>query len=397
MVDDCTGACCSTACLAGAKAGLALALTLEALAVIVLGRWLSKRSKVTHLANAFAGGVFLAAALVHIQAHAQSVLSGAHDDAHGGDDGHDHGASASGAEAASAADAADDHDGHDHDEDDGGDHDGHDHSRMLWLGRQETEDDHDDHSGHSEPFQTANVIALGTLLVLLFLETVVLPRFGGGHGHGHDEHDHESEKEKAVAEPGSTPSAGSDEDAAPAETAALADAEAGRAADAAAEPAAPKARFPSRPLLLAGVPMVGIALHSFIEAIAFGLSPSLSSAVALFTAVAAHRWIVAGAVLARLSSYKGLLRRQKWALFFAFVAVLPLGALLGGALSSLPGKVEGVLTAMSGGTFIYLGVESIFEEMWHKKWRVWKFIAVVVGVVFIVVIDVILRAAGVSH
>lgn len=355
-IESCTGACCSTACLAGAKAGLAAVLTVEALAVIWVGAWLSRRAKASHLANAFASGVFLTSVLVHGLPHATEVLNGGHDDE----------ADSHAAGADNDLDALDDHD----------DHAGHDH-RLLLLSRQET-DSHDDH-GHSEPFPTANIIALGTLLVLLFLETVVMKRFGGGHGHA-------NEKVVDADEPNTT-STCSDEESPPAAD-----------ADTAARGDEPAARFFSPALWTAAITVLGIALHSFVESVSFGLAPSLSSVLSLFAAVAAHRWIVAIAVLARLTSVSALAYRQRTVLFLCFVAVLPLGVAIGAGLSRLPGKVEGVLGAASAGTFLYLGFEGLFEEMMaHKKWLSLKFVAILLGVGMIITVDVILRAAGVSH
>jgi ZIP Zinc transporter len=121
QASGCAGACCSSACLGGAKAGLALVLTLEGAACAALVPWLGRYAKLRLLANAFAAGVFIATALVHTLPHAAEVFAGGP----GGGGG-----------------------------------------------------------GPAEAFPTTNVIALAALLAFTFLETVVLGKFShGSHAH----------------------------------------------------------------------------------------------------------------------------------------------------------------------------------------------------------------------
>lgn len=365
-VDGCAGACCSGACLTGAKAGLAALLTLESLVCVAFGAWIGRRDKAMRLANSFAAGVFLAVAIVHILPHAAAGLSGAHIAA--------------------------------------------------------------EHSTHPAPkqFPVANVVALAMLLAFVFVETVLLPGFSHG-CQGHDEscnlyapvdaecmqalhcgvargdahldnidrlgvatvdwHKYGSTGPTSASSAAEVESGGKtavvDGEAGPR------DAEAGHDGD---------GRFFSGAFAATTALMLAVSVHSFLESVSFGLTPTLSSAMTLFVAIAAHRWIVSTAVLARLMSAPGLRRTQRVALYLGFVLVLPIGVALGAVLSRVPGNVKSLFVGAAGGAFLYLGMEGVFAQMVsHGLWRLHKFISLLLGAVSIVTVEGVLFALNVSH
>jgi hypothetical protein len=152
--------------------------------------------------------------------------------------------------------------------------------------------------------------------------------------------------------------------------------------------------FVTPPFLRAGVFVSAMSMHSLLESISFGLTPDFPSAFSIFTAVAAHRWIVCTAVLARLSSSSELRATQRTALYSAFVLVLPVGALVGAALTGLPPTVEGAFVALAGFAFLYLGMEGVcIEFLHHGQWKGVKYVALVFGAALMVAVEGALFAA----
>lgn len=376
--DECAGACCSAACLSGAKAGLAALLTLEALVCAAFGAWIGRRGKAMRLANSFAAGVFLSAAIVHILPHAAKWFSGAHADpaAHAGLE-----ADGSGLEHAA-------------------------------------------HAAHKE-FPVANVVVLAVLLAFVFIETVLLP--GVSHGsqsdstscHSYGPADTEcmralqcgvahGDARNGIAaadlpkygsiEPASASGSADSLPTMAYETEAEFDGAAVADSDEANGEDDEVGRFLSPAFASSTALMLAVSVHSFLESLAFGLTPSLPSAVTVFIAIAAHRWIVSTAVLARLMSAPGLRRTQHVVLYGGFVMVLPIGVALGIALARLPATVEGFFVAAAGGAFLYLGMEGLFAQLAHNtRWRMLKFFWTLLGASTMVTVDFVLFKLNGGH
>ena len=100
-----------------------------------------------------------------------------------------------------------------------------------------------------------------------------------------------------------------------------------------------------------------LSMHSFLEGIALGMNTTFSLVITIFVAILAHKSL-ASFSLATQIQHSHLSRRMKLAYFIFFCLMTPLGIYCGhtAALSyedlklSLP-----ILTAIAGGTFLYLG------------------------------------------
>lgn len=138
------------------------------------------------------------------------------------------------------------------------------------------------------------------------------------------------------------------------------------------------------------VEILGLSAHSLFESMALGLSREFGTMLNIFIATAAHRWATALALaftIARRLAYLPFLT-----LLFLFSAMVPLGIGVGAALTELSDTAQGVLFAVSAGTFVYIGVfESMAEEyVEHDKWLMRKFAATLAGAAIIVVTTVLL-------
>lgn len=100
-----------------------------------------------------------------------------------------------------------------------------------------------------------------------------------------------------------------------------------------------------------------LAIHSFLEGTALGLSTKLTVFVLLLFAILAHKWAVSFALAIQINkSHVSLL--MGILLFVIFATMSPLGILVGNVISSHDSSnqlLEPIFTALAAGTFIYLG------------------------------------------
>ena len=102
---------------------------------------------------------------------------------------------------------------------------------------------------------------------------------------------------------------------------------------------------------------VMLSIHSLLMGAAFGITTSLSIAIAVFIAVIAHKGAASFALALELSRSGMSLTRQK-RLYLVFVAMFPVGVLLGQAVSHLTDShplVEASFSAVAAGTFLFFG------------------------------------------
>lgn len=99
-----------------------------------------------------------------------------------------------------------------------------------------------------------------------------------------------------------------------------------------------------------------LAVHSFLEGTALGLSTTVSVFILVLFAILAHKWAVSFALAiqinkSNLSIQLGIL------LFIIFALMSPLGILIGNVivLDSHHQLLQPIFTALAAGTFIYLG------------------------------------------
>ena len=108
------------------------------------------------------------------------------------------------------------------------------------------------------------------------------------------------------------------------------------------------------------MPLTAVAMlsvHSLLMGAAFGITSSLSIAIAVFVAVLAHKGAASFALGLELVR-SNLARARQWQFFLLFVAMFPVGVALGQAVSHMTDAhplVEASFSAVAAGTFLFFG------------------------------------------
>lgn len=100
-----------------------------------------------------------------------------------------------------------------------------------------------------------------------------------------------------------------------------------------------------------------LSVHSVLMGAAFGITSSFSIAMAVFVAVLAHKGAASFALGLELAG-ANLSRSRQWWLFLFFVAMFPIGVLIGQAVSHMTSAhplVEAGFSAVAAGTFLFFG------------------------------------------
>lgn len=100
-----------------------------------------------------------------------------------------------------------------------------------------------------------------------------------------------------------------------------------------------------------------LALHSFFEGAALGLSNNLPFTTVIFIAIVAHKWAAAFALAVQLSKVKMRFINRIW-IFGFFSIMTPLGIVLGNFLLNPLNRyvlLAPIVTSIAAGSFIYLG------------------------------------------
>lgn len=289
--------------------------------------------------NVGGGGIFLAAGLLHIIPEALEFFAGGHSE-----EGEAHG--------------------------DHGDHDVH--SMNLAAdaaaGYQEAEaGGHSEHEEGGHGFPTGFTVILATFVAFLFFDRILFT---------HHNHNHSEAKTVDVI----------DEEEPLDETAVTEEQKLNG--------------FSSSAFITATAVTVGIGAHSVLEGVAMGAGDEWSTVFNLFIAVFAHRWATAMALGSRFAT--GNLSILPYAfLVVVFSLVAPLGIGIGFSVKHLGDLFLGIVFAISGGIFIYVGAFEVpaeeFVENQNREHRYGKFITYALGAGIIVGITGILQAAGVAH
>ncbi|CDF35546.1 unnamed protein product [Chondrus crispus] len=239
--------------------------------------------------------------------------------------------------------------------------------------RQEDDEEHDEeegHGGHSAEFPWAALVLMLSFYFLFFVEQILIPKLSRSRP-AHD--DQAALKSSPV-----------DRDVEENEVASM------KKVEPENEKELVSVGFKSREFVHGLIQILGVSAHSLFESMALGLSQEFDTVLNIFIATVSHRWATSLALSFKLSrslSYWAII-----VLFLIFSGMVPFGIGIGAALSQLPEKAQGVLFAVSAGTFIYIGVyESMAEEfVQHEKWHGRKFIATLCGAGVIVVTTAIL-------
>ena len=120
------------------------------------------------------------------------------------------------------------------------------------------------------------------------------------------------------------------------------------------------------PLLL----LVVLSVHSVIAGVSLGLEATLVSSAVIFVAIIAHKSSAAFALGASLKTV-GMTSRSIAGTIAFFSIMTPLGILLGSAFgawatSLVATKVEAVFDALAAGTFLYVAILDIIEEVFEN-------------------------------
>jgi len=112
--------------------------------------------------------------------------------------------------------------------------------------------------------------------------------------------------------------------------------------------------------------LAALSLHSFLTGTALGSQQHVAGALVLFVAIMAHK-STAGFALGVSLARSGMRRSHAYGLLAFFAAATPLGIVagivLGQSLQVRPQRVaEAALTAMAGGTFVYVATLDILRE-----------------------------------
>jgi len=128
---------------------------------------------------------------------------------------------------------------------------------------------------------------------------------------------------------------------------------------------------PAYPFLLCFI----LSIHSIIAGTSLGLEATLVSATAIFIAIIAHKGAAAFAIGVSLRESHFPARRHIVIICF-FAAMTPLGVILGTAFSaafsgSTSAGIEAVFDSLAAGTFLYVAVIDIIEEVFKQPTDSW--------------------------
>jgi zinc transporter 9 len=130
---------------------------------------------------------------------------------------------------------------------------------------------------------------------------------------------------------------------------------------------------------------VGLSIHSFTEGLGLaGAAHNASLASSVFSSIAAHK-AAESFSLSTIFALAHLERRKIVALQLVFALITPLGILLGGALDDSIGESgQGVLAAVTCGTFLFIGLCELLPDTFHRRERAFlHLVLVAVGVCFV--------------
>jgi len=114
-----------------------------------------------------------------------------------------------------------------------------------------------------------------------------------------------------------------------------------------------------------------LSVHSIIAGTSLGLDKTLMSSVVIFIAIVAHKGSAAFALSSSLRAAEVSVSRS-YGIIALFSIMTPVGILLGTAFnvfltSRAAVGIEAVFDALAAGTFIYVGVVDIMEEVFNSR------------------------------
>lgn len=112
--------------------------------------------------------------------------------------------------------------------------------------------------------------------------------------------------------------------------------------------------------------VLAISIHSVFEGLALGLSSSRFEIFAYLLAIGLHKWAIALAIGMSFAS-EGI--ERNWSIFciMIFAIATPSGILSGLFLDGMGNKLNGLLNAVSAGTFLYIGLVEMLGTAFDSK------------------------------
>jgi len=129
--------------------------------------------------------------------------------------------------------------------------------------------------------------------------------------------------------------------------------------------------FFSRTPVGALVIVFALSFHGILEGLALGTQLTTRTYFLTYVAIAAHLPLGSFALGVAMVKARAIDHRLKIRLVGLFVGMCPTGVLVGALLSAYSGAntdvLNGVCSAVAGGTFLYIGAEEILpKEMGHN-------------------------------
>ena len=149
------------------------------------------------------------------------------------------------------------------------------------------------------------------------------------------------------------------------------------------EPKIVNERNEEKPGIIPYILLLALGFHGLFEGMALGIQSKIQGTVFLLIAIVAHKW--AASLTLGISFVKSKLsKKQLIIMVLIFALIGPVGIALGLILSSTANEqVEGILLAISTGTFLYIACsEVIIDEFENPNNKYFKFLMFILGGVF---------------
>jgi len=122
-----------------------------------------------------------------------------------------------------------------------------------------------------------------------------------------------------------------------------------------------------------------MGFHAIFEGLALGLLANFSGFLGFLAAILFHKWAESMAVGFNIMR-NNLTFCQRIVAIALFALLDPIGIIIGILVSTSDKVTLGVLLAITGGTFLYIGIADIISHEFEGKQHKWiKFLCFVIG------------------
>lgn len=128
---------------------------------------------------------------------------------------------------------------------------------------------------------------------------------------------------------------------------------------------------------------IGLSLHSFVDGLYIAFFTTFTEPLLPFLGILLHKFAEAF-VLTTIFHLAGYPRRRTIAILIVFLAMTPLGAMLGAEALHASAGYMGYLSAMAAGGFLYIACHGLLPALWSTpQHRLPSAVAVLLGLGFI--------------